>query len=488
MKTLLIDVAIAVAILVALVVAIATAAEKLDRNQQPAPGATPPTPTPKIVRATLKNGLPVWVVTRRELPTVNVLLQIRAGAGMDGAQPGVSAMTAALLDEGTNTRSSLEIAKAVEALGASLSSVGGIEQTSVSLQTLTKNLDAALAIMADVVVQPAFKSDELERDRKTRLQSLKQQKDVATTIADRVFNQVIYGEDHPYGHFASGTPASVQAMTREDIVGFYDRYYRPNNAVLIVVGDVTIDRLVPTLERAFTGWTSKPLPADAAAAPARPAARTMAVYLVDKPNAAQSEIRIGQAGAARSADPDYYALQVLNTALGGQFTSRVNLNLRERHGFTYGARTSWAFRRGDGPFLAGGGVFTAKTDSSLVEFMRELKDIRGPRPLSADELEFSRNALLRGYPRRFETPDAVASVLADLALFGLPDSEIGNYLTQVGRVRAEDVTRVASKYLSPETMTVVVVGDLAKIRPGIEALNLGPVTVLDSDGKLAAAQ
>ncbi|MEK7329928.1 MAG: insulinase family protein, partial [Candidatus Eisenbacteria bacterium] len=213
-----------------------------------------------------------------------------------------------------------------------------------------------------------------------------------------------------------------------------------------------------------------------------------AVYLVDKPNAAQSEIRIGHPGAARTADPDYYALQLLNTALGGQFTSRINLNLRERHGYTYGARSAWAFRRGDGPFVASGGVFTAKTDSSLVEFLRELKDIRGSRPLSADETDFSRNALLRGYPRRFETPDATAGVLADLALYGLPDSEIGNYLAQIARVKPEDVTRVASRYLSPEHLAIVVVGDLAKIRAGIEALNLGPATVLDADGKPVAAQ
>jgi predicted Zn-dependent peptidase len=212
------------------------------------------------------------------------------------------------------------------------------------------------------------------------------------------------------------------------------------------------------------------------------------VYLVDKPNAAQSEIRIGHPGTARTADPDYYALQVLNTALGGQFTSRINLNLRERHGFTYGARSSWAFRRGDGPFVANGGVFTAKTDSALVEFLRELKDIRGPRPLTADEVQFSRNALVRGYPRRFETPAATASVLADLALYGLPDEEIGNYLSQVARVERGDATRGASRYLSPENLAIVVVGDLAKIRPGIEALNLGPITVLDPDGKPVAAQ
>jgi predicted Zn-dependent peptidase len=488
MKTLLILIAIAVTVALVLFAAMAGAAEKLDRDQRPTPGPTTPVATPKIVKTTLKNGLPVWVVTRHELPVVNAVLQIRAGSAMDGEHPGISAMTAGLIDEGTARRSSLEFAEALDFLGANLSASAGSEQTTASLQTLAKHLDAALGLMGEMVVQPAFKADELERERKARLQGLKQQKDVATAIADKVFNLVVYGEDHPYGHPASGTPASVEAITRDDIVAFYERYYRPNNAVLIVVGDVTVEQIVPKLEQAFAGWTARPLPADAAVAPARPAARSTAVYLVDKPNAAQSEIRIGHPGAARTADPDYYALQLLNTALGGQFTSRINLNLRERHGYTYGARSAWAFRRGDGPFVASGGVFTAKTDSSLVEFLRELKDIRGPRPLSAEETDFSRNALLRGYPRRFETPDATANVLADLALFGLPDSEISNYLAQVARVKPEDVTRVASRYLSPENLAIVVVGDLAKIRAGIEALNLGPVTVLDPDGKPVAAQ
>ncbi len=466
----------------------AGAADKLDRNRKPAPGPTPPVVTPKIEKSTLKNGLAVWVVQRHELPMVNAVLQIRSGSTMDGAQPGIAAMTAGLLDEGTGKRSSLDFAIALDFLGASLSASAGTEQTSISLQTLSKHLDAALGLMGEMVVQPAFKAEELERERKARLQGLKQQKDVATAIADKVFNLVVYGEDHPYGRPSSGTLASVEAITRDDITSFYDRYYRPNNAVLIVVGDVTPQQLLPKLEQALAGWTAKPVPAEAAATPSRPTAKPMAVYLVDKPNAAQSEIRIGHPGAARSVDPDFYALQVCMTALGGQFTSRVNLNLREKHGFTYGARSNISYRRGPGPLVASAGVFTAKTDSSLVEFLNELKDIRGPRPLTAEETESARNAIVRGYPRRFETTEATIGVLADLALYGLPDSEISNFLSQVGRVKPEDATRVASKYVSPEHLAIVVVGDLAKVRSGIEALNLGPITVLDTDGKPVAAQ
>lgn len=466
----------------------AGAADKLDRDRQPTPGPTPPVATPKIERVTLTNGLAVWVVERHELPVVNATLQIRSGSSIDADHPGIAAMTAGLLDEGTSKRSALDFAVALDFLGASLSASAGVEQTSISLQTLSRHLDASLGLLGEMVTQPAFKDEELQRERKSRLQSLKQQKDVATAIADRVFNRVVYGADHPYGRPSAGTLASVESITREDIVSFYDRYYRPNNAVLIVVGDVSAQQLLPQLERALSGWAAKPVPPEAAVAPGRPAARPMAVYLVDKPNAAQSEIRIGLAGAARTVDPDFYALQVCMTALGGQFTSRVNLNLRERHGYTYGARSSISYRRGPGPLVASAGVFTAKTDSALIEFLNELRDIRGPRPLTAQETDAARNAILRGYPRRFETTEATIGVLSDLALYGLPDSEISNFLAQVGRVKPEDVTRVAGRYVAPESLAIVVVGDLARVRAGIEALHLGPITVLDSDGDPVAAQ
>ncbi|HKQ58436.1 MAG TPA: pitrilysin family protein [Candidatus Eisenbacteria bacterium] len=488
MKTINLIVGIVVAVAVLTGAAVAGAAAKLDRKVKPVPTATPAVGTPKIERAKLKNGLDVWVVERHELPMVTAVLQIRSGASVDGAQPGIAAMTASLLDEGTAKRNAIDFAVAQDLLGATLSASAFAEQSQVTLQTLSKNLGPALGLLGEMVAQPAFKADELERERKTRLQGLKQQKDVASTVADRVFNLVAYGEEHPYGRPASGTQASVAAITRDDIVSFYERYYRPNNSVLFVVGDVTLQQLVPQLEQGLAGWESKPLPADAAAVPAKPAAKPMAVYLVDKPGAAQSEIRIGQPGAARTVDPDYYALQVAMTALGGQFTSRVNLNLRERHGFTYGARSSITYRRGAGPLMASAGVFTAKTDSSLTEFLRELKDIRGSRPLSPEETDAARNSLVRGYPRRFETAEATIGVLGDLALYGLPDSEISNFLTQVGKVKPEDVTRVASQYIAPENLAVVVVGDLAKVRPGIEALNLGPISVLDSDGKPVVAQ
>jgi predicted Zn-dependent peptidase len=357
--------------------ALATAAwTKLERSKRPPIGPPPAVATPKIARRTLTNGLQVWIVTRRELPIVNASLLIRAGSCQDGDRAGLAAMTASLLDEGTASRPAVAFANAVEDLGATLSAAASEEQTTVALQTLTRHLDEALGLMGEMVVQPTFSAEELERERKSRLQSLKQQRDQPGAVATRVFNQVVYGESHPYGRPAAGTAESVEEITRDQIVDFHRRYYRPNNAVLIVVGDVSDAELVPRLERAFAGWTQSPISDDAAAIPARPPDRPIAVTLIDKPGAAQSEIRVGHAGAARTTSPDYYALQVLNALLGGQFNSRINLNLREAKGYTYGARSSLGFRRGDGPFVASAGVFTAKTDSSLIEFPRELEDIR----------------------------------------------------------------------------------------------------------------
>lgn len=462
-------------------------AQGFDRSVRPAPGPTPAVATPAVTKRTLANGLQVWTVTQRELPSVSASLVIRAGAAHDGSRGGLASMTASLLDEGTATRSALEFARAVDALGANLGAFADDERTSVSLTTLKRVADSAFALMGELVTRPAFAAEELERDRKSRLQALRQQKDQPTVIASQTFARRVYGDAHPYGRPGNGTPTTIAAVTREDIAGFYQRFYRPNNAIMVIVGDVTAEEGMRYAERAFGGWEKGTLPPEATAVPARPAARPTAVYLVDKPGAAQSEIRIGHPGAARSTDPDFYALQVMNVILGGQFSSRINLNLRESKGYTYGARSGWSFNRGDGPFVASAGVFTAKTDSSLVEFLRELRDIRSTRPPTAEEIEFAKGVLIRAYPRRIETNGAVAAQLADLAFFGLPESELSTYLTRIAAVKPADVSRVARRYLHPDQFTVVVVGDLAQIRTGVEALGLGPVTVLDADG-LAVGQ
>jgi len=454
-------------------------AQDFDRSRVPAAQATPKMPSPDVHRRTLPNGLELWVVERHDLPIVNAVLTVRAGAANDGADAGLATVTAGLLDEGSTRRSGPEFARAVEGLGISLFVGAGVERTTVSLQTLTTTADSAFSLLGELVVRPAFDSAEFERDRQVRLNALRARRDQPTTVATRVFAAAVYGENAPYGHPADGTAASLSAMSRDDVTGFYRTYYRPGNAVLVVVGDVTPDRATALATAALGGWEGKTAASDPA--PVTPMARPASVLLVDKPKAAQSEIRIGGVGAARTS-PDYYALSVLNMLLGGQFSSRINLNIREHKGYTYGARSSFTFLRGPGPFMASGGVVTAKTDSSLVEFMRELVDIRGSRPATKAEVEFATGSIVRAYPRRLETNAGVASELADLAYFRLPPSELADYQRKIAAVTEADVDRVAKKYLQPEHFVTVVVGDLATIQPGVEALKLGTVQVVDTEG------
>lgn len=451
---------------------------RLTAQARPGPGPTPTVPTPRIERATLPNGLDVWLVTRRELPIVNAQLVVRAGSALDGERAGLAEMTAALMDEGAGGRSALEVAQAVSDLGASLSVGADVERMTVSLSALSRHLGAALPLMGDVVVRPRFEQAELDRERAQRLQALRRQKDDPAQIATLRFNALVYGAEHPYGRPAQGTEASVQAVTRDDVIAFHRTWVRPNNAFLVVVGDVTMADLRRQLTRAFAGWEQAPVPAAGQAIPPRPALRPTTVYLVDKPGAAQSQIRIGHPGAPRTS-ADYATLQVLNSALGGAFTSRINLNLREQRGFTYGARSSFSWDRGDGPFIASAGVFTAKTDSSLVEFMKELRDVRGPRPVSATEAEYNRGAIVRAYPRTLETGASVAGVLATLAFHRLPEREITDYLARVQRVTPAQLTAAARRYLQPDSAVIVVVGDLKVIREGVEGLGLGEVRVIE---------
>lgn len=454
-------------------------AQDFDRAKVPVAGATPTMPSPEVHRSTLPNGLEFWTVTRNDLPIINAVLVVRAGAANDGPAPGLADVTAGLLDEGSADRSGPEFARAVEGLGISLVAGAGIERTTVSLQTLTTTADSAFALLGELVARPAFTQAEVDRDRQLRLTALRARRDQPTVVATRVFNAVVYGEQAPYGHPGDGTPASLDAMTRAGIVQFYQEYYRPANAVVVVVGDVSPARAEALVSAALGRWQGKTAPKDPA--PAAPPVRPATVYLVDKPKAAQSEIRIGGAGAARTS-PDYYALSVLNTVLGGQFSSRINLNIRENKGYTYGARSAFTFLRGPGPFMASGGVVTAKTDSSLVEFMRELVDIRGSRPATKAEVDFATGSLVRAYPRRLETNAGVAGELADLAYFRLPTSELVDYQRKIAAVTPGDVDRVAKKYLQPDHFVTVVVGDLAAIQSSIEALKFGAIRVVDAEG------
>lgn len=434
-------------------------------------GPVKPLTVPPVVERTLANGLRLLIVEHHELPLVDAVLVVRSGAETDPADRlGLATLTASMLDEGVPGRDALGIADQVAYLGIGLRTGSGWDLSTVSLHTPTARLDSALALFADVALHPTFPAADLERLRQDRLTSLIQLRDRGPAIADRVFPGIVYGSDHPYGRPLTGTEGSTRAITREDVQRFYDSFYRPNNATLIVVGDVQPDDVVRRAERLFGGWQRREVPSSTMPAP--PAAAATRIYIVDKPGAAQSSVRIGAVGVARATE-DYFPLMVMNTILGGAFTSRLNQNLRETHGYTYGARSSFAMRRAAGPFTAAAEVTAAMTDSSLIEFFRELRAMHDAVPMA--ELEKTRSYLQLQLPGAFETTGDIANQLVPVALYDLPLDYYSSYSRRIGAVTQADVERVARRYLDPDRMVVVVVGDRASIQGPVRATELAPV-------------
>ena len=448
-----------------------------DRSRPPALGPTPVLHLPAIDKQTLSNGLPVWIMGVHRVPTVHLELAVRAGIASDPAGKfGLANLTAEMLDEGAGSRNALEIADAIDFLGADLSASGSNDASYVDLHVPVARLPDALAVMADVVARPTFPDAELKRLRDERLASLLEARDDPEQLVAFAFPRLVYGPQHRYGSQPIGTAAALKSITTADLKAFHAAQYRPSNVALFVTGDVTASSVVPILERALGSWSGGTAPAP----PTIPSATQLTsrrVYLIDKPGAAQSQIRIGWVGVPRST-PDYFAIRVLNTILGGAFTSRLNNNLREVHGFAYGAGSSFDMRLGAGPFYAAAGVQTDKTSEALKEFFNELTRIR--EPVGAEELDKAKNYLALLLPRTFETQRGAANALAQTFVYNLPADYFQTYADRVRAVTSADVKRVADQYIQPDKFAVVIVGDRKVIEPGVKALNLGPLTVVDA--------
>ena len=458
----------------------ASAPAAVDRTKAPALGRLPALRLPKVQVQQLSNGLELAVVEMHEVPVVDVTLLVRAGAARDpGDLPGLATFVANMLDEGAGTRDALALADEAQYLGATLSSGSDFENAFVNLHCTKPRLGAALDLMADVVLRPAFADSEIARQRELRRTALVQLRDQATQIAPIAFNAIVMGEAHPYGRPLNGDDGSVARLDRDRVTGFHGTYYRPNNARLLVVGDVTPAEANSLAESRFGAWKAGDVPAPPA--PAAPAPEPRTFYLVDKPGAAQSVIRIGQPGVARNT-PDYFPLRVLNTILGGTFTSRLNQNLRETHGYTYGARSQFDMRRLPGTFVATASVATAKTDSSLIEFFKELRAIRDQAVPQA-ELDKAKAYLALGLPGEFEATADAAGQFVELLANDLPLDEYDTFMDRIQKVTADDVQRVARTYIDPGRFAVVVVGDRAAIEAGIKALNEGPTAYRDLWGR-----
>jgi predicted Zn-dependent peptidase len=363
-------------------------------------------------------------------------------------------------------------------LGTNIGVSVGTESGVIAFQATKDKFEPALALLADVLLNPTFPQDALDRLRGRSLVALTQQRDRTSGLASMVYPKLLYGANNPYGRVV--TDASLKAITRDDVVSFYQSYFEPGRAIITVVGDITPAQAKAAVEKELGGWP-KGGTVPSFEYPPAPPAKTTTIYLVDKPGAAQSTFAIGEVGPSRGT-PDYYALRVMNEMLGVLFQSRLNHNIREVKGYSYGVFSNYAFGRGPGPFRAGGDIKTAVTDSALIEFMKELRDIRGTRPPTDDELAQAKASLVQSLPAAFESVNGVNGSIASIYTQGLPADYYQQFARDVNAVTKEDVVRVAQKYIDPDHLAILIVGDRSKIEGPLAATHVAPIVVLDANG------
>ena len=452
----------------------------LDRRVIPTAGTTPELHIPSWTKTTLTDGAQLVVSEKHNLPLVSV--RINFIGGIDQFEPmnkaGLADLVEQMLIEGTTTRTGDEVVKGFQLLGTNLDVTLRGESGALSFQVTKDKLAPALALTADVLLHPTFPAAALERLRGQALVALTQSKDRTGSIASAVYPKVLYTNAHPYGRMT--TEATLRAITRDDVVSFHRAYFQPGRAVITIVGDVTQDGVKTELEKDFAGW-ARGGSVPTFTYPATPAPKARTIYLVDKPGAAQSSFAIGEVGPPRNT-PDYYSLRVMNALLGELFQSRLNHNIREEKGYSYGVFSRFGFGRGPGAFIAAGDIVTEKTDSALIEFMRELKDIRGSRPPTDDELAQAKASLVQSLPAAFASVEGVNRSIASIYVEDLPDDYYQRFVRAINGVTKDDVVRVASKFIDPEHFTILIVGDRAKIEGPLAATKIAPITLLDVNG------
>jgi predicted Zn-dependent peptidase len=456
---------------------------RANRSRLPEVGTDPPFAFPALLHLTLTNGLAVRLVPYAGLPVVTFVLVLEGGAAVDPAdRHGLASVTGDMLDEGTGSMNALDVSDALARLGADYDLDVGADATILAMTTLSRFADRAADLLAAMAIRPSLQDHDFHRLRQLRLDRLRQLKDLAPAMAERAFLKLLYGT-HPYGHLSLGSVASLERLGLSDVEAFHTAVYRPSRATLIIAGAIDEADAARLAERAFGGWEQKrdsvdtSAPASSVAAPDEPAAR---LAIVPREGAAQSELRIGHLSARRDT-PDYFPLLVMNAVIGGQFVSRINLKLREEKGYTYGARTGFDWRRGLTPFVLQTSVHSRATADAVRDAVGELEAIRSARPPTADELTLAKASLTRGYPRNFETVPQVARAVAQLVLFGLPDTYFEAFAPNVQAVTAADVVRAAQRYIDPARLATLIVGDDSAIRDSLGALGLGQPLVLAAE-------
>lgn len=449
-----------------------------DRSRLPEVGPDPSFRFPHVVRHTLANGLDVRTVEHHTVPVVSSVLLVRGGAGADPpSEEGLAALTADMLDEGTGDLSAIDVSEGFARIGAEYDVDVGADAAQFGVTVLSRFVERGLSLLADIVTRPSLRPADFERVRTLRLDRLRQLKDLPPALAERAFLALLYG-DHPYGHLPIGTEPSLRACRLERVAEFHAAVIHPARATLVLAGPLAHERLAAIAGQAFSGWSAgSPDGGASNAAEAEPVHAPPRLAVIPRPAAAQSELRIGHLSARRST-PDYPALLVMNAVLGGQFVSRINLRLREEKGFTYSARTGFDWRKGLAPFGFQASVHTAATAEAIRDTLAEFGAIGGARPPSDEEMALAKASLTRGYPRNFETASQVARSVAQLALYGLPDSYFEDFIPRVAAIERDEVVRAAARYVDPSRATTLVVGDYAAVAETLPPLGLGEPQIL----------
>lgn len=443
---------------------------------RPTPSAPRAYHFPRFERGALSNGVQIVVAPLRKLPLVTVVALVEAGAVCDTTgREGVARLTAELLLEGTLTSSGAELIERFERLGASVEATTDWDGVAVTLTALTEHLPPALTLLAEILRTPSFPEREVERLKAERLAELLQLRAEPRGLADEMFTRVLYEAGSRYSLPEGGTEVSVQSIGRDDVRAHYERWYRPPGLSLVIAGDIGADEATRLLRDTFEDWTgARPEPARTSDAPAR---STRALHIVSKPDAPQSELRIGNVGLPRR-HPDYYIAVVMNAVLGGLFSSRINLNLREEHGYTYGAFSSLDWRRQAGPFVISTAVQNDVTAAAATEVLKEVDRMRES-AISTDELSLATSYLDGVFPIRYETSEAIAGALATLVRYGLPDDYFDTYRDRIRSVTTADVHRIARAHLHADALQMLVVGDVNSVRAQLDALKFGPTSVVE---------
>jgi zinc protease len=455
----------------------------LDRSIMPEPLAIASYTPPRIQRDKLSNGLEIFLVEDHKLPLIQLNLALRSGQASDLAhEPDAASLTAELLDEGTRSRTAIQIAEETKRIGADLDTSISFDGSYVNLNILKRNLEPGLELMSDIILNPTFPEEELERQREIYLGNIQQESKQPVTLAYKVYMRKLYGANHPYGrqpYTGNGTAASIKAMKREYLMNYYKSNYVPNNAVIAIAGDITMEEAKEKLEKFFGSW--RPAEIFRTEVPDPTPVKSSKVYIVDRPGSAQSVIVAGNPGIRRNSQ-DYIACSVMNNAFGGQFTSRLNMNLREDKGYTYGASSFFHKTRGVGSFMCFVQVQTQVTKEAIAEIIKEIKDIVISRPLTDDELIDSKNNLVKGFPQQFQSHSYIASRLTDIFVYDILEDDWYSYISRVNSVDSSMTTKVAMDHLHPDALVITVVGDSEKIKPGIQELGLEESYLVDTEG------